>query len=41
MKVFFSYLQQVKVDLISILDEEYQVHTTLNKLLPDLQLELR
>ena len=40
-KIFFSYLQQMEADLISILDEEYQVHITLDKLLSGLQLELR
>ena len=40
-KVFFSYLQQMKADLISILNEEYWVHIILNKLLSGLQLKLR
>ena len=40
-KAFFSYLQQVEADLTSTLEEEYRVHTTLDKLQPSLQLELR
>src|SRR5438034_6424556 len=40
-KIFFSYLQQMKADLISILKKEYQIHTILNKFQSSLQLELR